>query len=220
MLACFSGIPNSAGLRKHLGNYRSAAEGKGPGYEEVYVRYYQKLDEHYTPERNHGANLGGRDLTQSGAWWSGMANTTDIASHGYFYSGLQPYTARDQKLYWGFYSYHMDKPTPWGDDYKPSATERRPIEIGRWHCLERRLKLNSLQPLASDGLEELWVDGELVLRREGLRFRRVPQLRISVFELEVYYHGLPARFTAEAPIKVYYDHVVVAKERIGCLRAP
>jgi hypothetical protein len=218
MLACWNGSPNSAGLRKHLGNYRSTADGIGPGYDEIYVRYYQKLDEKYTPERNHGANLGGRDLTRPGSWWSGMANTRDVASHGYFYSGLQPYTGRDQRLYWGFYSYHMDKPTPWGDDYKPSSGERKPIEIGRWHCLERHMKLNSVDPVRSDGIEELWVDGELAIRREGLRFRAVPEVRITVFELEVYYHGLPDRFTEQSPIKVYYDHVVVAKSRIGCLR--
>jgi hypothetical protein len=218
-LACHSGGPNAAGLRKHLGNYSSASKGLGAGYEEIYVRYYQKLDEGYTPERNHGANLGGRDLSRPGSWWAGMANTTDVASHGYFYSGLQPYTGNDQNLYWGFYSYHLDKPTAWGDDYKPAASERKPIEIGRWYCLERRLKLNSVDPLKSDGLEELWVDGELALRREGLRFRKVPELRITVFELEVYYHGLPKKFTPESPIKVDFDHVVVAKEPIGCLRS-
>jgi hypothetical protein len=218
MLACWNGSPNSAGLRKHLGTYRSTAKGLGPGFEEIYVRYYQRLDENYTPERNHGANLGGRDLTRPGSWWSGMANTTDVASHGYFYSGLQPYTGRDQRLFWGFYCYHLDKPTPWGDDYKPSSGERKSIDIGRWYCLERHLKLNSVDPMKSDGAEELWVDGELAVRRAGLRFRKVPEVRITVFELEVYYHGLPEKFTVQSPIKVYYDHIVVAKERIGCLR--
>lgn len=218
MLACWKGGPSSAGLRKHLGNYGNKNEGKGDGYEEVYVRYYQKFDRDYTPVRNHGANLGGRDLTRPGSWWSGMANTRDVAAHGYFYSGLQPYTDRGDRLYWGFYSYHVDKPTPWGDDYKPAPNERKPIEVGRWYCLERRLKLNSVDPVKADGIEELWVDGELVLRREGLRFRKVPEVRITVFELEVYYHGLPDRYTEQSPAKVYYDHVVIARERIGCLR--
>ena len=218
MLACSASSPNSAGLRKHLGNYVSKNEGKGNGYEEIFVRYYQKLDEHYTPERNHGANLGGRDLTRLDSWWAGMANTTDVAAHGYFYSGLQPYDAPGNKLYWGFYSYHLDKPTAWGDDYKPKESEKKQIEIGRWYCLERHMKLNSVDPLKADGLEELWVDGELAIRREGLRFRKVPEVRITVFELEVYYHGLPKRFTEEDPIKVYFDNLVVARQRIGCLQ--
>jgi hypothetical protein len=79
------------------------------------------------------------------------------------------------------------------------------------------MKLNSVDPLQADGVEELWVDGELAIRRDGLRFRRVPEVRITVFELEVYYHGLPEKFTGEKPIKVYFDNVVIAKERIGCL---
>jgi hypothetical protein len=69
----------------------------------------------------------------------------------------------------------------------------------------------------ADGIEELWADGELALRRDGLRFRRVPELRITAFELEVYYHGLPAKYTAEAPQKVYFDNVVIATARIGRL---
>lgn len=220
-LACHHRSPNSAGLRKHLGNYRSAQEGKGAGYEEIHIRYYQKFDDGYGPERNHGANLGGRDLTRPGSWWVGMANTPDVTARGYFYSGLQPYPdTRTGQLHWGFYSYHMDKKSPWGDDYRPTASEKKRIQVGRWYCLERRMKLNSVSPLRADGVEELWVDGELALRRDGLRFRRVPELRITVFELEVYYHGLPAKYTAERPQKVYFDNVVIATERIGCLRMP
>jgi hypothetical protein len=217
-LACHHGGPNSAGLRKHLGNYGSPREGKGPGYDEVYVRYYQRLDPGYAPERNHGANLGGRDLSHPDAWYVGRANTRDVAAHGYFYSGLQPYPGgRDGPLSWGFYSYHLDKPTPWGDDYRPRSGERAPIEVGRWYCLERHLRLNAADPLAADGLEELWVDGELAIRRDGLRFRRAPGLRITVFELEVYYHGLPEKYTPDKPISVSFDNVVIATERIGCL---
>lgn len=218
MLTCWHGSPNTAGLRRHLGNYVNEREGKGPGYDDIYVRYYQKFDSTYKPERNHGANLGGRNLNHPDRWYVGMANTMDVASHGYFYSGLQPYhDSRADLMYWGFYSYHMDKPTPWGDDYKPRGTERKKIEVNRWYCLERRMKLNSVEPLKADGLEELWVDGELVLRRNGLRFRRVPELHITVFELELYYHGLPEQYTEQKPLRVYYDNVVIATAPIGCL---
>jgi hypothetical protein len=54
-------------------------------------------------------------------------------------------------------------------------------------------------------------------RRDGLRFRRVPELRINAFELEVSHHGLPANYTAEAPQRVYFDNVVIAAARIGRL---
>jgi hypothetical protein len=111
----------------------------------------------------------------------------------------------------------MDKRDAWGDDYAPKGDERRFIETDRWYCLERRMKLNSTDPTAADGLEELWVDGELALRREGLRFREAAHLKISFFGLHVYYGKVPETYTAENPLKVYFDHLVIAKERIGCI---
>ncbi len=118
-------------------------------------------------------------------------------------------------MHWGFYSYHMDKRGPWGDSYGLKDSEQKKIEVDRWYCLERHMKLNSVNPLKADGVEELWVDGERVIRREGLRFRRVPELKITLFGLEVYYHGLPEKYSPEKPIKVYFDHVVVARKYIG-----
>jgi hypothetical protein len=176
-----------------------------------------KLAEDYKPVRNHGANLGGRDVTVSGSRWVGMANIRDVSSKGYFYSGVQPYGGRgSEPLHMNFYSYHMDKPGPWGDKY--DVQKRIPLQPGRWTCVERRMKLNSADPLKADGLEELWIDGVLTIRREKLRFRKVPQLRITFFSLENYYHGLPAEFTPERPLRVYYDNVVIARKHIGPIR--
>jgi hypothetical protein len=43
-------------------------------------------------------------------------------------------------------------------------------------------------------------------------------VRISIFGLKLYYHGLPDKYTEQSPIKVYYDNLVIAAERIGCIR--
>ena len=155
-----------------------------------------------------------RDYTRPDARGVGQSNSTDVAAHGYFYSGLQPYQDGN-RMFWGFYSYHMDKKGPWGDNYGPSEREKKYIEVDRWYCLERHLKLNSVDPVKADGLEELWVDGDLVLRREGLRFRNVPTVKISFFSFETYYHGLPDKYTDDNPIKVTFDNLVMATERIG-----
>jgi hypothetical protein len=219
LLACWKGGPGRSGLGRKLGDYRSKDDARGPGHEELFVRYYQRFDPDYAPTRNHGANLGGRDVTRPDSWTVGQANTRDVSAHGYFYSGLQPYSEKNP-MYWGFYSYHLDKRDAWGDDYRPTAGEKKEIAIGRWYCLERHMKLNSVDPVKADGVEELWVDGELALRRDGLRFRRVPEIRISYLAFEVYYHDVPARYTEQHPIKVYYDNLVVATERIGCLQLP
>ena len=204
----------SGGISIHLGNYARSNEGLGDGYEDIYVRYYLKFYEDYKAVRNHGANLGGRDVTQQGARWVGQANTPDVAANGYFFSGVQPRGPRgSQDIHLGFYSYHMDKKGPWGDGY--DFIKQIPIKPGRWYCVERHMKLNSVNPLKADGMEELWIDGELSVRQEGLRFRKVPQLKINFFSLENYYHGLPEQYTRENPVRVYFDNVVIARKYIG-----
>jgi len=216
-LACWQKPEGSggAGLTKLLGNYDNANQGLGPGYEEVYVRYYQKFDKDYVPVANHGSLLGGRDLTQADARWVGMADTRDVAAQGYYSACLQPYSpGRGKPLHWGFYSYHADKPGRWGDYFEP--VKMAAIEVDRWYCLEWHLKLNSVEPLRADAVEELYVDGELSIRKTDLRYRKVPQLKITFFSLGTYYHpGLPEQYTADHPIKLYYDNLVIARKPIG-----
>lgn len=209
----------SAGLSLRMGNYENANQGLGPGYDEVYVRYYQRFDKNYTPGvRNHGSLLGGRDLTRPNSRWVGMADTRDVAAQGYYSACLQPYGGRGRKpFHWGFYSYHCDKPGRWGDYFEPVKMAR--IQVGRWYCLEWHLKLNSVDPLKADAVEELWVDGELSIRKADLRYRKVPQLKITFFSLGTYYHpGLPEKYTAQNPIKLYYDNLVIARKPIGPVR--
>jgi len=219
-IACWTAGSGSqvGGMSRKLGNYNHANEGLGDGYDEVYVRYYLKFAEGYRAVQNHGANLGGRDLTRPDAAWVGMAAIRDVSSRGYFYSGLQPYGKSDsQEVEMGFYSYHLDKKGPWGENYEIQKTI--PIRVGQWHCVERRMKLNSVDATTAeanaDGAEELWVDGQLSIRKADVRFRRAPHLRITFFSLETYYHGLPKEYDAAHPIRVFVDNVVIARKYVG-----
>ncbi len=207
---------SSGGMELRLGNYNHANEGRGDGYEELFVRYYIKFDGSYRGVANHGANLGGRDVSRPGSAWAGQAAIRDIASRGYFYSGLQPYGKNDSReLEMGFYSYHLDKHDQWGDEYP--VQKHVPIRVGQWHCVERHLKLNSVTAAGeanTDGLEELWVDGQLSIQK-AVRFRRTQKLRITFFSLGTYYHGLPKDYDAAHPITVYFDNLVIARKYIG-----
>jgi hypothetical protein len=40
-------------------------------------------------------------------------------------------------------------------------------------------------------------------------------LRINYFTLENWYPNLPAEYTHEHPLKVYYDNVVIARQYFG-----
>jgi hypothetical protein len=220
-IACWTEGSGSqvGGLSLKLGNYNHANEGLGDGYEEVYIRYYIKFDEDYRAVRNHGANLGGRDVKKNGSAWVGMAGIRDVSTRGYFYSGVQPRgKPGSSELDIGFYSYHLDKKGPWGENYE--VQRKMPVHIGKWYCVERRMKLNSVDPekpdpANADGVEELWIDGQLTIRKTNVRFRRVPHLRITFFSLETYYHGLPEQYNRNYPIKVYFDNIVIAREYIS-----
>jgi hypothetical protein len=149
--------PTSGGLELLLGNYNSPNEGLGEGHHELYIRYYIKLDDAYrNVGKTHGSNLGGRDPNRSGGWWVGKSGILDVGHVHYFYSGLQLYPIGisrkkmdpDRREWqFGFYSYHLDKRTAFGDDILPQD----PVIIrpGEWHCLERRLKLNSVDTEAT-----------------------------------------------------------------------
>jgi hypothetical protein len=97
-----------------------------------------------------------------------------------------------------------------------------PVHVGRWYCVERHLKLNSVDPshpdaAIADGVEELWIDGQVSIQKRDVRFRRVPHLKITLLSLETYYHGLPEQYRREHPIRVCFDNVVVARQYIGPL---
>jgi len=223
-IACWTQGKGSqaGGLSLKLGNYNHANKGLGNGYEDLYIRYNIKFGDNYHAVRNHGANLGGRDVTRSDAAWVGMAGIRDVSTRGYFYSGVQPRgKSPSRELEMGFYSYHLDKKGPWGENY--DVREKIVIKPGAWHCIERHMKLNSVVAGKNDGnydgVEELWVDGKLTIRKEGVRFRRVPHLRITFFSLETYYHGLPQEYSQDNPIEVCFDNVVIARKYIGPLRA-
>ena len=223
-IACWTegGRGQVGGLSLKLGNYVNKFEGLGDGYDEIYIRYYIKFDKDYLLERNHGSNLGGRDLEREDARWVGMAGIRDPSQLGYFYSGVQPYGQKGAPFFWlGYYSYHMDKQIAWGENY--GEVKRIYLDVGTWHCVERHMRLNSIDPTKSDpaladGLEELWIDGILTNRKEGVRFRRVAHLHITYFSLETYYHHLPLAYGRSNPIKVYYDNVVIARRYIGRIR--
>jgi hypothetical protein len=220
-IACWTQGTGSqvGGLALKLGNYSHANEGLGDGYDDLYVRYYMKFDKTYRAVRNHGTNLGGRDVRRSDAAWVGMAGIRDVSTRGYFYSGVQPRgELGGRELEMGFYSYHLDKKGPWGENYE--VGREVPIQVGQWYCVERHMRLNTVDPSQPDpanrdGLEELWIDGRLTIRKEGVRFRRVPHLHITFFSLETYYHGLPEQYVGSNPIKVYFDNVAIARTYIG-----
>jgi hypothetical protein len=82
---------------------------------------------------------------------------------------------------------------------------------GKWFCVEAHIKLNT--PGLSDGLFEYWIDDALEARRENLNWVRSWQdYAINAVYFENYTNG-------GSPVERerYFDNLVIASERIGCL---
>jgi len=184
-----------------------------PGFDTVFARWYVMFDEEYDQgDLNH---VGGNLVGMHNHWLLGVADVKPDGTDR-FSTGLEPW--RDWKrnpppgeLF--MYTYYPDmKRDPdghyWGNMFKPNR--KFLLSRGRWYCLEMMVKLN--QPGEADGEQAFWVDGKLIGRFTGIRWRTVEDLKVNGFWLELYIHDNPKTNT------VWYDDAVVAKSYIGPMR--
>jgi hypothetical protein len=95
-----------------------------------------------------------------------------------------------------------------------SARSNTPVfdaaHINQWHCIETHAKLNSAGQ--SDGVFELWIDGQLEARKTGLNW--LGNFNAygwnSLFIENYWNNGSPA------VQERYLDNLVVSTQRIGC----
>lgn len=83
-------------------------------------------------------------------------------------------------------------------------------QVGQWYCIEVHVQLND--PGASNGLFELWIDGNLDARRSDLNWvGEYEEFGINAIFFENYWNG-----GAPAAQERYFDNLVVSTEPIGC----
>jgi hypothetical protein len=94
------------------------------------------------------------------------------------------------------------------------ARGRTPIfdseHVGRWYCVEAHVRLND--PGASNGVFELWIDGQLEARRTELNWvGSYAEYGINAVFFENYWN-------AGSPLEQerYFDNIVVSTTPIGC----
>ena len=92
---------------------------------------------------------------------------------------------------------------------------------GRWHCIEQRIRINSVQgPFdelgngtpVPDGELDTWLDGVLVSQRRGLQWRCHPEMGIRGPWINWYYGG---REVPDSTMHYRMNHFVLATEYIG-----
>jgi|GEM_PF-1533048 len=110
----------------------------------------------------------------------------------------------------GLYLYHLGQLGNCGDELMFQTGVRQE----RWTCIEGHVRMNSAG--AEDGLVEAWVDGERVLRRDGLAFRR-PGESVAIREMwdNVYFGG---RYPTPNQLQLVLDQMEVSDSgRVGCI---
>ena len=180
-------------------------------YARFYVKFHKKIGYvhhfvHLVADRNPKP------------WPKGGAGETPPGDSK-FSTGIEP-TGRWGKFpppgVWNFYTYWHEMKTKWGSVYVGKEEQIRP---GLWYCIEVMVKANS-SPEESNGIQALWVDGELYGKFDGFRWRTTNKLKINSFWLLFYNSDQPAQHNKDPDPKsrvmdVWFDDVVVATEYVG-----
>ncbi|MEW6750539.1 MAG: hypothetical protein AB1505_06125 [Candidatus Latescibacterota bacterium] len=84
--------------------------------------------------------------------------------------------------------------------------------VAEWHCIEAHMELNDLGQ--SNGIFELWIDGQLEASRSGLNWLgSYSAYGINAVFLENHWSASPA------VLERYFDNFVVSTKPIGCVDA-
>lgn len=191
--------------------YEFAREGL-PEPDEAYFRYYLRLGADWKPVRDGGKLPGFAGTYNRAGWGLREADGTNgwSARGAFFRQPANPSPAMVGHAGIGSYVYHPDvrggDSEHWGWGLGPTGRLAR----NRWYSVEQYVKLNT--PGRADGVFRAWIDGHLVIERNGIRFRDVPGLHIESVWFNVY-HGGVAR--PASPMTLYIDNVVIAREYIG-----
>lgn len=200
-----------------------------PGADKVYVRFYVKFSIDYQYNHHFVTLL----ANQQNNRWSAFGKAGMKPNGTYYSTGMEPWFA------WGsnpppgevnLYSSYLDmEPDPkmdkyWGNAFFPSgpgkgvaASDQRVIPPrNQWQCWEFMLQANTA-PEQADGEQAMWVDGRLVGKFTGIRWRNDMELKINCLWLQHYGYdgGDPTKQYWKQDQAVWFDDVVVATEYIG-----
>ena len=104
------------------------------------------------------------------------------------------------------YLYHVDQPTDFGEDFRwddaPSG-DWSELESDRWYHIKNRIVMNT--PGQNDGIVQAWLDDELVLDLNNIRFRDVANLQIDKFYFSTFFGGSGDQWSTTDNEIAYFD---------------
>ncbi len=200
-----------AGENTGMGVAFKFEEQVGAEPEEVFFRYYIRIDESWDP--SYGGKFPGISGTYGVAGWGGRPAD---GTNGWSARGLyQPTVVGNENplagtVPVGHYVYHADQATQWGDNVLWQDAYLGYLEKDRWYSVEQHLVLNT--PGASDGILETWIDGRLAYRQSDWHWRDTSALKIEQIWLNVYHGGTAV---PDQDISLYIDNVIIADSYVG-----
>ncbi|MEO0530265.1 MAG: polysaccharide lyase [Planctomycetota bacterium] len=114
------------------------------------------------------------------------------------------------------YAYHPDQPTQFGEDLRwddGTTPGWREFESDQWYHLQHRVVMNT--PGVADGVIQAWLDGELVLDVQDLRFRDTSSIQIDAMYFSTFFGGNSEIWEATKEERAYFDDFVVSTEYLS-----
>jgi hypothetical protein len=186
------------------------------GVDEAYIRLYLKFESGFQNLRSDGEGMHLIGI---------CGNRTDDQWSCFGQSGIPPNgtdnfrTTIDPEQTFGdgalepleFYTYWPDMSGSWGNEITQDGPNGipppMPLSDNTWYSIQMRVKLNT--PGQSDGLQELWINGEKKISQTGMRWRDSTILKINMLRGLFYMPNtsLPAK-------RVWVDNLVVSRSWI------
>lgn len=196
-------------------------------HSKIFARWYIQFEPGFdfsTPSHVGGgihagarSYLGRSDYRPTGQdWFSGWFET-DSEGRPYiytYYPGMYMDCVDPNGSCWGdHFPCMIDQGTQYctKPEHQPSVYPR-PVTDGQWYCVELMMDggVPTTSPVNASGEISLWIDGMEIGSWVGLWLRSSPDIKNSIFWLNVFFHG------EHNESGVLYDNVVVSTERVGC----
>jgi len=187
----------------------------GAGYEELFLSYRIRFGENFDfvrggklPGLIGGAGNTGGDKPDGTDGWSARMMWRTNGSSGSPTNGDSANIVQ--------YVYHPDQPGTFGEDFRwddTTPTDWQVFESETWYHLQHRIVMNT--PGQPDGIVQAWLDGEMVLDVQDIRFRDIASLQIDQMYFSTFFGGSSSIWEASQDERVYFDDFVIATEFIS-----
>jgi len=182
-----------------------------PGYDEIYVRFDVMFEAGFQNLRSDGngmhfASVSGNHVDNK---WSSHGKAGIVPSgYDFFTTTVAPeHPHGDDTLYpFMFYTYYPDMSCCWGNLFNQAQPKVETV-AGTWH--ELIIHVDAGTPGMYDGSQQLWIDGELKIDVQGIRWRDTHDLQLNEFAIVDYMPGSPRTQ------HIWFDNVLVTTEFPG-----